>query len=228
MNWKKLREDHKLSQEYLASILGVTVEELQRWEDDGPPPPEIEKHLYDIFFGAKSIASQWNWKALRETSNITLENAANFLGVTTENVQRWENGEEPPEIFAKEMLKLYTQSNHVSHSSTDLKTSARSFGRKPITCSMCGSRDIAYVAEYHRSIFLRFFSLVFLAIAIWLSANAIITLLGNPEADVSMSLGCGGICFIIFICFQIAIFFSEARTHVKCVCKDCGNVWLHD
>lgn len=171
------------------------------------------------------------WKKLREDNNISMKKACSSLGISEEKLRRIENGEEEPsQLLADRIVDLYFFSGSPTKQAQDDSTpiNIRHLRHNPITCSTCGSRDIAYVAETHRSIFLRFFSLIFLGICVWLISKAIITLLGNPEADVSISFGFGGICFIVFLCFQISVFFSEARSHVKCVCKDCGDVWLHD
>ena len=170
----------------------------------------------------------WNWKGLREASKITLSNAAAFLGVTVEQLQRWEDGEEPPEEIAKEMLQLYSPKKQTIYTPIEDQNPAYRPAKKPITCSKCGSTNLAYVSEAHRAIWWRFFAIIALALAASNIIGSIISMMDNPNEDARAAFFVGLIFLIVYICMQLKIFFDEARSHVKCVCKDCGNVWLHD
>ncbi len=129
---------------------------------------------------------------------------------------------------------------------------------KPVSCPRCKGRDVTFVPEYHRSIALRIIEIISFIILIIMSISIVgdffsITLeadnhnvsmetmetmktpMGTPalnttsdnEIDeekifvliiLAISIG---ICKIIRSCI-------ESQTHVQGVCKDCGNVWIHN
>ena len=87
-----------------------------------------------------------------------------------------------------------------------------------IICPICGNEEIAFVSETHKCIGARMFQLVLVLTAI------VITLyLGKLKYI-------GGIALAVTIPILIIqgyIYCIESRSHVQCICKDCGYVWLH-
>lgn len=100
---------------------------------------------------------------------------------------------------------------------------------KPITCPRCGSRELAFVTEYHKATCCRIFSMIIAALFTFLSALLIYQFLEDPlnlPSDImtfgaiDTLLGCG---LLILKIFQ---YFIESQTHVQAICRDCGRLWL--
>ena len=110
------------------------------------------------------------------------------------------------------------------------------FNVRPITCPFCGSRELAFVAEYHKSLTARAF-LGFLKVCLCLTwIGVIFSFIQNPETGFAKELQLTGNVIIpvsisILILMAVlkgVIMFSEARTHVKSICKNCGHLWVLD
>lgn len=97
---------------------------------------------------------------------------------------------------------------------------------QPITCPRCGSRELAFVTEYHKTTYARLVCNIFLAIiAIVFLTVDLPNLFSNTDSgEISLItyIACG--MFILFI--KIYIYLIESKTHVQSICKDCGNIWL--
>ena len=90
----------------------------------------------------------------------------------------------------------------------------------PIACPHCKSKNLAYVTEYHKCIgayILQMFFLLCVGLGIF----------EYFKRAAELGLGVAVICLIFMFVTQIYIFVNESRTHVQCVCKDCGHTWLH-
>ena len=90
---------------------------------------------------------------------------------------------------------------------------------KPILCPRCRSWNLAFITEYHKCIWARIILLGLLTI----SAVSLVSFFTGKEDSL-------GIAFILLVpeaFLAILIFITESKTHVQCVCRDCGNVWLH-
>lgn len=100
--------------------------------------------------------------------------------------------------------------------------------REPITCPICGKREIAFVTEYHKSIGCRIISIIAGILFLCLFAPSFGGLLNGTESDLSITLEepIASIFAIIFVVTKIAQYFIEAKTHVQAICKDCGHLWL--
>lgn len=101
--------------------------------------------------------------------------------------------------------------------------------KKPIVCPICGSVHLAFVTEYHKALTLRILRLVIALIAASVFAyncHSIFVELKKPEF--------GSIFIPLFFLILIAVVISwfiiaiESKTHVKAICKECGNLWLLD
>lgn len=90
----------------------------------------------------------------------------------------------------------------------------------PIACPHCKSKNLAYVTEYHKCIGAYILQMITFLCAILSGVVAFKT----QEISATIAL-----IFCIFFMFviQVYIFTNESRTHVQCVCKDCGHTWLH-
>ena len=149
-----------------------------------------------------------DWKRKREEFHLSQKDVAEILGVTVEEVQSWENGKpitEEQEYSLRVLFRCKIPSKPVF---------------TPIACPRCQSKNLAYVAEAHKCIgarvFLLFVSTIFLIVGFFA--------LKDPNGQGPTLF----ICLIVMLSIQLYIFASESRTHVKCVCKDCGNTWVHD
>ena len=98
---------------------------------------------------------------------------------------------------------------------------------KPITCPRCGSRELAFVTEYHKATCSRIFStilfIIFCAFGIFIIPEFLSEpfTFNDPEAVfVFVSAGLGALTLKII---QHSI---ESKTHVQAICRDCGRLWL--
>lgn len=110
------------------------------------------------------------------------------------------------------------------------------FNVKPITCPICGSRELAFVTEYHKAIGLKIF-LGFLKAALFLTwIGVIFSFFENPATGFSKELRLTGnvivpisIAILLLMAIVKGIIISvESKTHVQSICKNCGNLWLLD
>ena len=93
----------------------------------------------------------------------------------------------------------------------------------PIACPRCGSRELAFVTEYHKSIFLRILERILLVILLFVAISNFHYLFTTEYERFSDSI------LFVFICFAISSvirFLIESKTHVQVICKDCSNLWL--
>ena len=88
----------------------------------------------------------------------------------------------------------------------------------PITCPRCHSRELAFVAEYHKCIKERILSLISLFFLIIFGFQFI-----NERYEFVIYLLIAGLVFLVV---QIKILFDESKTHVQGICKNCGHLWL--
>ena len=124
---------------------------------------------------------------------------------------------------------------------------------KPITCPRCGSKEIAFVSEYHKAWGLRIIKFILIAIIIGLLISMLPNLLekistqaesygvidniqsgsGTPSNIEKTNPINNKIAFLIIsalglFCVETTIQRTESKTHIQCICKDCGNHWLHN
>lgn len=100
---------------------------------------------------------------------------------------------------------------------------------QPITCPHCGSRELAFITEYHKALFAKLLSAVFVAIIIFtffvqdFEYIFIYSLTDTKyEFDGSKYIALGIALFFT----KIGEYITESRTHIQVICKDCGNQWL--
>ena len=104
---------------------------------------------------------------------------------------------------------------------------------KPITCPRCGSRELAFVTEYHKSLFWRFVSILCI-IPFIICLGAIVAVIDkyglrgiNNASEVISPIIIVSIVFLsIRLICKFVYLFVESRTHVQSVCKDCGKLFL--
>ena len=187
---------------------------------------------------------------LRITEHLTPEEFAAKIDVSPEDVIRWERNEEDPPL---EVLKKISSTFHCSvksivpdeetlHRLEILQDYREKPVFKPITCPICGRREIAYVSEHHVSFGWRLIekilkAVLFICILYFISdafdilsyeiqsALSSSTRKNSPDAKDSLTFV---IFTFIFICVAHANRLSvESKTHVQCICKECGHTWLH-
>lgn len=95
----------------------------------------------------------------------------------------------------------------------------------PITCPVCGSKNLVFVTEYHKAFGLKIVEIILVAffLAYFVIATIPELIRGSFAPDLIIIL-----LPILMISFRIMIVCIENRTHVKVICKDCGNIWLLD
>ena len=103
----------------------------------------------------------------------------------------------------------------------NVETSTQETNEKftPIMCPHCKSKNLAFVTEYHKSIGGRIVALILLAFTVLLA------FLGIKQDNlafiaVSAMFGFSVLLLVIFIII------AESKTHIQCICKDCGFDWL--
>ena len=170
-------------------------------------------------------------KALRERKNLSQAQLAEMLGVSTKTVQAWECGEKTPDEHTIAMLcctlectseYLFgrTEYNPPLYSTKPREDTA--YRIQPITCPRCGRSSLSFVAEYHKDFHSRIWALIALTAGIILIFFTV-----KYEFDPDYLIA-NIFCFVAYVLFHIKTIFTEARTHVKSICRDCGHIWLLD
>ena len=88
---------------------------------------------------------------------------------------------------------------------------------EPILCPRCRSNNLAFITEYHKEIKGR---IVQLLLFIYFAIAAVYSIRDDFDDFPVVAL-------ILIIVLHVAINASESKTHVQCICKDCGRTWLH-
>ncbi len=98
---------------------------------------------------------------------------------------------------------------------------------KPICCPQCGSRNLAFVGEYHKYLGTRIASYIVLGVLAFLCYGHFWDFLhgGTSHSTHTFFTACFAIAFIVL---QIVILVNESKTHTKAICRDCGHIWLLD
>lgn len=96
---------------------------------------------------------------------------------------------------------------------------------KPIICPRCKSKEINTITEYHKSLLCRTIKTILLIIITWIVFSNIKNILAGEISNIAY------LFFVLIPAFfltEIAQQIIESKTHIQCICKDCGNHWLHD
>ena len=97
--------------------------------------------------------------------------------------------------------------------------------KRPIECPECKSKNIAIITEYHKSIISRIIKSICLILLTVIVFNNLSAFLSNNE---KLPLSFTVILILILLLTDIIQQYIEGKTHIQCVCKDCGSFWLHD
>lgn len=95
---------------------------------------------------------------------------------------------------------------------------------KPIICPRCGSRNIAFVTEYHKAIAAKIILYLLAVVIIFNSVDMIVRGITTENADASLIVE----IVLLLIAFGLAIrvIIEESKTHVQGICRNCGVLWL--
>ena len=162
-------------------------------------------------------------KELREKKCLTIEELSQAVGIRVQDLQSWENGEGEPD--SKELILL---ANFFMCSPDQIIDKSHAVVRA-VRCPNCGHSHLAFVTEYHKSVFGRLFARIFLAIVIFLLFDCGITYLGEllTESDPEVqNIGALLVFTLLYVCCTIVYNAIESKTHIQAICKDCGNHWL--
>ena len=88
-----------------------------------------------------------------------------------------------------------------------------------IVCPICGNEEIAFVSENHKCIGARIFQLALIITALIIATHYNWKLKSTGYITLVFS--------IPILIIQAYIYCTESRSHVQCICKDYGYVWLH-
>ncbi len=101
----------------------------------------------------------------------------------------------------------------------------------PVHCPRCKSRSVKFLAEYHKCLWLRILTPLFFFIAccflFYGMVESLFFVLSGQENDEAGKYILGCIFGIISFIFYSIRIYRESKTHVQCVCPDCGKVWIH-
>ena len=105
----------------------------------------------------------------------------------------------------------------------------------PIFCPCCRSLRVEFVTEYHQALGLRFLRKVlrfFLyAFLIFFVLNLLPLASFNEELiKAVMKEESFSLLMIVLLAIgssicSLMIFLTESKTHIKAICRDCGNLW---
>lgn len=107
----------------------------------------------------------------------------------------------------------------------------------PIKCPHCKSQNLTFVSEYHKALILRIIRNVLIAIAAMLIILNTYFVIQDQLSDNkaykyidswSEPSFVAVICILLMIGIGLTIFINitESKTHVRAICRDCGNVWI--
>lgn len=118
---------------------------------------------------------------------------------------------------------------------------------KPITCPKCGNKELAFITEYHKCIWMRIINTIlapFIALFVALTAFKVLTFdaakyIASMTGPVPTNFTPNAwfhsgaltpciiavLMIIAFIVLQIFIFIKESKTHACAICSACGNIW---
>ena len=109
---------------------------------------------------------------------------------------------------------------------------------KPIFCAQCKSKNIAIITEYHKehllrtiNIIIKYILLLFVIVSIPDIISDIIAIRNSPAdrtPDLQVPYRLFVAIAIIYVILKLAINARESKTHIQCICKDCGKTWLHE
>ena len=98
----------------------------------------------------------------------------------------------------------------------------------PVHCPRCKSRNVKFLTEYHKCLWLRFFSGLFLIAAVTLCFLGIAASLSTKKSSgTPAEYEFGALCAVASLVFYTIRLYRESKTHIQCVCPDCGAVWIH-
>lgn len=95
-----------------------------------------------------------------------------------------------------------------------------------ITCPICGSKEIAFVPEYHKCILFRIIKTICLVALIVIGLFYIPNLINNTINQTLIILAI--INFILYLGLETWIKINEEKTHIKAICRNCSNIWQID
>ena len=96
---------------------------------------------------------------------------------------------------------------------------------KAIKCSRCKNEEITLLTEYHKSIICRILKTLCLVVIALISIAYLPEVINNQEKIPTPIIITIFLVFIIIQCIQLYI---ESKTNIQCVCKKCGNYWIHN
>ena len=164
-------------------------------------------------------------KDLRLKKDLTTAELAQIIETTPEEVAAWESSE-PKEISSEYLQKLADFYECTPAFLQNLQQNAylqakkEAPKKKPIVCPHCKSKELAFVTEAHKAIVARVFELLCIFFGFVVILGSWNDLEGATFTLLYLSIS--------VLLLRIYIFYAESKTHVQCICKECGNVWLHD
>lgn len=160
---------------------------------------------------------------IREHEKLSKEEFAKKIDVSVDELERLEASEEslPPEIIKKISDTFGYRISALTQQNLD---DVRPQLFTPITCPHCKSREIAFVSEYHVSIVDRIIEILLLIAFIPLAIISISKITTGEAAGTPALLLV--IVIVLYIIVRSNLQITESKTHVQCICKDCGHLWL--
>ena len=171
-------------------------------------------------------------KEIREAKGISQEQLAQIMETDVATVQAWESEKIRPSQATLYVLavrlkctqeQLLGLEDGIGEQLTlpPFSQFQASIPENPILCPHCKSRNIAFVTEYHKEIVLHIFAFIAGILAVIFGINVFY---GRNDSSIGVFIFFAA----VFLFIEIAILTSESKTHVECICKDCGHTWLHN
>lgn len=96
---------------------------------------------------------------------------------------------------------------------------------KPIVCPRCKNKDITIITEYHKSLFCRIIKAICLIALVTLAIYYFFEMRDkNKQLPIPIII----ILAVAYVTAECVQQYMESKTHIQCICKDCGNYWLHN
>lgn len=97
-DFKTWRHQHRLTQEKVASILGITSRQIQKYES-GQTKPDRRTELACHYLGLKNmkpnLPTDFHLREWRRRQNLTMALTAKLLGISVRQVANIEQGKSP-------------------------------------------------------------------------------------------------------------------------------------
>lgn len=98
----------------------------------------------------------------------------------------------------------------------------------PITCPICGSRELAFVTEVEKSFIAKALCNPCLMLVMFFFIKIIMSTVIPSIEVLEVDIGLFLIATVIYIGLNFFVYVTERKSHVCAICKNCGHIWTLD